>query len=278
MRSRQEAEAALVTCARRIEACALVPHRKMEFHRVEPGFFRMGEADDLVAVMLTAPFKLMSAPVTQLQWTAVMGANRSRFAEGPETVEVEIDGSVLRMQPDHPVEMVSWRGAKRFIEELHQVSAGGVDLGPLIFGHRPGDRYRLPTEAEWEFVASDRGRAGTRFPSGDDENSLQAYAWHSRNSGGQTHPVESKKPFVVDGCWFHDLHGNVHEWVEDWFDDSTPEAPRVDPRGPKSGFSRTVRGGSWREPAWSMTSTSRGGRPPGHRFDDVGFRLARDAR
>jgi len=95
------------------------------------------------------------------------------------------------------VEQVSWNDVQDFIRRLNQQEGK--------------DKYRLPTEAEWEYTA--RAGSKTKYCFGDDSDELGAYAWYDGNSGDRTHPVGRKKP----NTWgLYDMHGNVWEWVQDW--------------------------------------------------------------
>ena len=122
------------------------------------------------------------------------------------------------------MEKVSWDDVQEFIRRLN------ATVGE--------ERYRLPTEAEWEYAA----RAGT---SGDRYGNLGAIAWYEDNSGDRTHPVGRKAP----NAWgLYDMLGNVWEWVEDWYGDY-PGGAVTDPAGPVSGSKRVSRGGSWYDSA-----------------------------
>ncbi|MEE8584195.1 MAG: SUMF1/EgtB/PvdO family nonheme iron enzyme [Acidobacteriota bacterium] len=152
-----------------------------------------------------------------------------------------------------PVEQVSWDDVQEFLGKLKRCS--------------DGFEYRLPTEAEWEFAA----RAGT---TGDYAGNLDEMGWYEANSGGETHPVGEKKP----NAWgLYDMHGNVWEWVHDWFSHygSRPN-PDADPPGPASGSLRVVRGGSWA--ARHCPSALRNRAEPGSRSSNLGFRPLRQAR
>jgi formylglycine-generating enzyme required for sulfatase activity len=190
-------------------------------------------------VSISKPFYLGKFAVTQSQWEAVMGSNPSEFKGR-----------------SNPVENVSWADAQEFIKHLSAKE-----------GH---SRYRLPTEAEWEYAA----RAGTTgtYSFGDDADSLGRYAWYDGNSGDKTHPVGQKQ----SNPWgLYDMHGNVWEWVQDWFDkEYYSRSPGTDPKGPSSGSSRVLRGGSWFINAWSCRSALRGYYTPGGRNGSFGFRLA----
>jgi formylglycine-generating enzyme required for sulfatase activity len=129
--------------------------------------------------------------------------------------------------------------------------------------------YRLPTEAEWEYAC--RAGSTTAYSFGDDPRLLDEYGWSRANSGDQTHPVGQRKP----NAWgLYDMHGNVWEWVQDWFERYSPRPrPVTDPRGPSSGSARVIRGGSWDSGARSCRSAYRFDGAPSYRNDYLGFRL-----
>ncbi len=154
-------------------------------------------------------------------------------------------------EPDLPVTEVSWTEARAYCDKL---------------GHR------LPTEAEWEYAA----RAGTVTPwsSGSDEQDLERVAWFDRNSGGDPRPVGRRDP----NPWgLHDMHGNVWEWVEDWFG-TYPAGGQVNPQGPRDGAGRVERGGSFAVPAGFLRSAVRVWDGPGFRNGGIGFRCVRGPR
>jgi formylglycine-generating enzyme required for sulfatase activity len=189
-------------------------------------------------VAITKGFEIARHEVTQAVWQAVMGTNPSTFKAS-----------------DRPVEQVSWNDVQEFLAALN--------------GRRDGYRYRLPTEAEWEYAA----RAGS---TGSFHGSLDAIAWYGVNSGGQTHPVGQKQP----NAWgLHDMQGNVWEWCQDWYRDdlyrTLGEPPVFDPRGPASGQQRVLRGGSWYKFLWFLRVSSRFSFRPSGRFPHVGFRCVR---
>lgn len=215
---------------------------------LRPGTFMMGSpetepdrsADEVEhPVTLTRPFALAQTPCTQEQWEAVMGINPSNFRG-----------------PDRPVEQVSWDGA---VEFCRQLTARQRREGILPEGWR----WRLPTEAEWEYAA----RAGT---TGARHGELEAIAWHHGNSGNLTHPVKRK---AANAWGLHDMMGNVWEWCADWYGDY-PTGSVTDPVGPTSGSFRVYRGGSWNLGAKRARSASRYGIGPGYRYYFVGFRPA----
>ena len=188
---------------------------------------------DACRVLISKAFELQTREVTQAQWQAVMGSNPSSFKG-----------------PDLPVEKVSWDDAQAFIAKLN--------------AKNDGYRYRLPTEAEWEYAA----RAGTTGPYAGD---LDAMAWYEQNSGRTTHPVGTK---AANAWGLYDMHGNVWEWVQDW--DGNYDASAVtDPVGPSSGSYRVLRGGSWRHESQYCRSADRNSSSPGYRGYFLGLRLLR---
>jgi formylglycine-generating enzyme required for sulfatase activity len=162
-----------------------------------------------------------------------------------------------RFRPDYqseanlPATQVSWDEAKAACEHF-----GG----------------RLPTEAEWEYAA--RAGSQTAWSFGDDAKKLDEYAWYDKNSGNAPHPVGTKKP---NNWHLHDMHGNVWEWVNDWYG-SYPSAAQTDPSGPATGQSRMLRGGSFGSPTRNLHSAIRIRVEPRFRNRYIGFRCARGPR
>lgn len=217
----------------------------MDFVLIPAGEFHMGSedgADDekpVHLVRITRPFYLGTYQVTQSQWEAVMGDNPSRFT-----------GDANR-----PVENISWDDTQAFLQRLSEKEQGSL--------------YRLPTEAEWEYAA--RAGAKTAYCFGDDPEQLHEYAWYDKNAEGTTHPVGQLKP----NAWgLYDMHGNVWEWVNDWFDETYyQESPTDDPQGPADGQVRVWRGGAfWYDQGFARCA-SRSWILPHHRHDFRGFRV-----
>ena len=133
------------------------------------------------------------------------------------------------------------------------------------------NKYRLPTEAEWEYAA--RAGATTQYSFGDNEALLEQYAWYSRNDGGTTHPVGQLKP----NAWgLYDMQGNVWEWVQDW------RGPYllgtiIDPQGPATGNAKGYRGGGWGYGSGRCRVAYRSFDAPNYVYGTHGFRLARSA-
>jgi len=133
-----------------------------------------------------------------------------------------------------------------------------------------GYSYRLPSEAEWEYAC----RAGT---TGDYAGDLDSMGWYDKNSGGKTHPVGQKQ---ANGFGLYDMHGNVWEWVEDWYHEGYNGAP-VDGSAWLSGGEqkdRVLRGGSWFNLAVILRSALRVRLTPGNRNFLSGLPLVASAR
>jgi formylglycine-generating enzyme required for sulfatase activity len=155
---------------------------------------------------------------------------------------------------DLPVEMVSWDDVQEFIRKLNAQE-----------GH---DRYRLPTEAEWEYAC----RAGSDGDFGG-VGRIDDMGWYKDNSDNATHPVGQKQ---ANAWGFHDMHGNVYEWCRDWMEWYS-KADETDPTGPHSGVRRVFRGGCHHDPARWGTSTYRWREVPSFADECSGFRLCMSA-
>ena len=225
------------------------PTLEAKFVLIPAGTFTMGSPSGELGrfsdespqrrVTISRSFYIQTTEVTQGQWKRVMGNNPSNFSSCGD---------------DCPVENVNWNDIQGFIIRLNRQEGT--------------DKYRLPTEAEWEYAA----RAGTtkRFHSGDNDDDLSRAGWCG-NSGSKTHPVGQKAP----NAWgLYDMHGNVWEWLQDWKGDY-PSGSVTDPTGPLSGSYRVNRGGSWNNDAKSCRSANRNGYTPDFRNYRLGFRIAR---
>jgi formylglycine-generating enzyme required for sulfatase activity len=220
--------------------------------RIPAGTFLMGSPVDETGrannegpqtrVTLTKDFFLGATDVTQGQYESVMGTNPSFFKAAGQ---------------DAPVENVSWEDAMAFCQKLseRERAAGRLPDGYAL---------TLPTEAQWEYAC----RAGTTGPYAGD---LDAMAWYAQNSGKTTHPVGAKQP----NAWgLYDMHGNVWEWVLDWYGDY-PGGAVTNPAGPATGTDRVHRGGSWSNAAADCRSADRHGDLASNRSShSLGFRVA----
>ena len=184
-------------------------------------------------------FSIGKYPVTQAQWREVMGGNPSYFKDCD----------------DCPVESVSWLDVQDFLKKINQ---------------QTGFKFRLPTEAEWEYAARGGNQSKDYLYAGS--NDLDEVGWYWKNSGGKTHPVGSKKPNELG---IYDMSGNVWEWCWDWYGDYLPGAKK-DYAAPEEGDYRVIRGGSWFNDAEGCRAADRGYNTPTNRCLNVGFRLVED--
>jgi formylglycine-generating enzyme required for sulfatase activity/uncharacterized membrane protein YhaH (DUF805 family) len=194
-------------------------------------------------VTISKPFYMQTTPVTQEQWKRVMGHNPAFFT------------SWFTKDDDHPVERVSWNDVQEFIGKFNELDGT--------------DKYRLPTEAQWEYAA--RAGTTTMFNTGNSEEDLSRAGWYHKNSGKQTQQVGEKTP----NAWgLYDMHGNVLEWCQDWKGDYSASSV-TDPEGPSSGSYRIVRGGAYCYGPILCRSAYRNDAAPSHYSPDMGFRLIR---
>ena len=205
-----------------------------------------GEADERPwHQVVVSPFCLQSTPVTRAQYRLYDHVHESVHCNWGSTVAFP----EYAPSDDCPMIMVSWYDAWVFARWL-----GG----------------RLPTEAEWEYAC----RAGStgKYSFGDSESQLGKYAWYDNNASGKTHRVGQRRK----NAWgLYDMHGNVHEWCQDWFDAGYyATSPRVDPLGPKETSLRVLRGGSWDELAGACRAAYRFWFGPQRRHIALGFRVA----
>jgi len=234
----------------------------MRFVRIPAGAFIMGSADlDEILfelpdgesmriqdeapahkVVFTTPFYLGQTEVTQAQWHTIMDTR-----PGPEAHWRRADWQQL------PVVSVSWHDIQHYLVTLNKRDTG--------------TRYRLPTEAEWEYAAR-AGSPGLRpFPAGE----LVKHAWYIENSDDTVQPVATRSP----NPWgLHDMLGNVWEWTHDWY---SPEyymhSPAGMPRGPVTGDKKIRRGGSYHCQIHLVRPGYRSADTPDTRYSVIGFRL-----
>ena len=217
----------------------------IEMVKVEAGSFDMGATPEMEnpwedekpvhRVTLTNNYYVGKYEITQALWQAVMGNNPSRFKGD-----------------DLPVEKVSWDDCQDFISKLNAMT---------------GKRFRLPSEAEWEYAA--RGGKKSRGYQYSGSNTFGDVAWYYGNSGPKTHAVGTKQPNELG---IYDMTGNVWEWCQDWFG-SYSSSPQTNPTGAASGSYRVYRGGSWCNSARDCRTSYRRGNTPDFRYFDLGLRL-----
>lgn len=215
-----------------------------EMVKVDGGTFIMGgtaEQGDYVCDLekpvhqvIINSYYIGKTEVTQALWKAVMESYISCFAEN-----------------NLPVEQVNWNDCQEFIKKLNQLT---------------GKKFRLPTEAEWEFAA--RGGNKSKGYKYAGSNNIEDVAWYTNNSNKQTHPVATKMPNELG---IYDMSGNVWEWCYDRDGEYTSDS-QINPQGPNVGNSRIYRGGCWYSDATSCRVSFRQSALT-LRSSKIGFRL-----
>ena len=217
----------------------------IEMVKVEAGTFMMGATSEMEnpdsdekpvhQVTLTNDYYMGKYEVTQALWQAVMGSNPSFFQGG-----------------NLPVESVSWNDCQEFISRLNSLT---------------GRKFRLPTEAEWEYAA--RGGKKSRGYQYSGSSNLSDVAWFNENSSWKTHHVGMKQANELE---IYDMSGNVWEWCQDWYGvyDSSSQ---TNPTGAIGWSFHVRRGGCWSDDVGYCSLSQRGCSSPDYRFYNCGLRL-----
>lgn len=219
----------------------------MEFVLIPAGEFMMGSdnghntAKPTHEVTIGNDFYLGKYEVTQGQWVEVMGNNPYKFKSN-----------------DTPVFAVSWNEAHEFINKLNAIEGT--------------NKYRLPSEAEWEYAC--RAGTTTNYSFGDDKLKLSEYAWWAINSGDERPPVHAVGQKKPNPLGLYDMYGNLFEWVQDEWNPNYYGAP-TDGSSWEDGSSsyRVIRGGAFNNFYDMCNSVSRINHDPENGMDDIGFRL-----
>lgn len=225
---------------------------KLDLVWVEGGSFTMGSNDARGVErsyestrpehrVSVAGFYMGRFEVTQAQWKAVTDETPAKFGGGMASDSL-------------PVEQVSWEEAQRFVTLLSQMT---------------GHRFRLPSEAEWEFAARGGLRSQGNPYAGCDRARMGAFAWFCANSDGHTHPVGRLKPNELG---LYDMSGNVAEWCSDWMSPYSADA-QSNPRGPRTGDSRILRGGHYNSTSPACAVFDRGWYVPSGKTEYYGLRV-----
>lgn len=219
---------------------------------VEGGEFTMGcpnqmsaecASDEKPAIQVTvSDFKISKFEVPQRVWIAIMDDENPSF---------------FKDCLDCPVEMVSWKAVSEFIERLNKFSE---------------KKYRLPTEAEWEFAARG-GKMDTKEFLYAGSKDINEVAWYKDNSNKPS-PIGTKKPNALG---LYDMSGSVSEWCNDYYSaEYFTRSTLINPKGPEVSAQRVIRGGSFMQSSWSSRLSNREGRDELFNNNNTGFRLAMD--
>ena len=223
--------------------------------KVEGGTFQMGSNDSdansdekPVHSVTLSDYYIGETEVTQALWTAVMGTSVSQQRD-----KADKSWNLYGIGDNYPMYYVSWNDCQDFIRELNRLT---------------GKRFRLPTEAEWEYAArGGRKSTGAKYAGSD---AVSTVAWYTDNSGSTTHPVKGKRPNELG---LYDMSGNVWEWCQDW-KGSYSSGSQTNPKGPTTGSYRVNRGGGWSYNARFCRVSYRFHDTPGSRGYYLGLRLA----
>ena len=209
------------------------------FVLIEAGEFIMGDAEIKYAIQHKVSlnsFYLQVTTVTQEFWELIMGNNPSHD----------------KINRENPVTDISWYDCQEFIKKLNAYT---------------GKKYRLPTEAEWEYAARGANLSKGYIYAGSDN--IDEVAWYIGNSDFKIHPVCKKKPNELG---LYDMSGNVYEWCLDWFDKYKIKI-KNNPSGPAEGETKVLRGGCWYYNAMLSQIARRSYLSPDDKGFDIGLRL-----
>jgi formylglycine-generating enzyme required for sulfatase activity len=216
-----------------------------------------GDASEVAhEVVIDRTLLVSQTPVTRAAWAVVLGQ------EPPGTDTARL-----------PVERISWYEGLSFCNALSLLlgltPCYGIAEDNVVEWDRRCDGFRLPTEAEWEFLC--RAGSASVYHSGDREGDLAAAGWYEANSSDGPMPVGQLQP----NAWgLFDMHGNVWEWCWDWSGPYVVE-DQVNPEGPSIGQARVLRGGSWRRSMHHCRSATRYDSTPENRGRSLGLRVLR---
>ena len=241
------------------------PITGIEFVLLPRGSFYMGNPlekgdsnniETVHLVTLTQDLWLSKTEITQEQWQKVMGVGEIH-TEKPNPFSYD--------NPKYPVVSKSYYDVQNFLKKLEILS--------------PGNRFRLPTEAEWEYAC--RANTSTNFSVGQQiSDTLSNYnaeiiSPYSNTGKNVGHPT-SVGSYPPNPWGLFDMHGNVWEWVSDWYSPYSSKQA-VDPQGPQNGILKVMRGGSWYFGADNARSYFRGTHPPQLWGFSIGFRIVRES-
>ena len=247
--SRQYQQGYAHSIGKPIEKIFAIGKTELVMRLIPPGRFWMGSQNEKCyrskerhIVLITYPYWMSKYEITQAQWKAIMGFNRSRFKDVGENA---------------PIENVTWKECQKFCNKT---------------------KCSLPSEAQWEYAC----RAGTTTPFnlGNTITPTQVNYCGSYPYGGS--PPQYRKKTVIVGSldnsnvWgLYDMHGNVREFCRDWMG-KYGDSEQINPTGPLNGDYRIIRGGCWLSSMWLCASASRDAHPPLYCIGFVGFRVIKN--
>ena len=217
---------------------------------VEAGTFLMGITNSewypVHSVTITKDYYMGETEVTQALWEAVTGYSPTADVDKMWSDEYGLGD-------DYPAYNIRYEDVQSFIVKLNRLT---------------GEKFRMPTEAEWEYAARGGKKSKGYTYSGSD--TVGEVAWYDGNSSSKTHIVMT---MAANELGIYDMSGNVWEWCSDWFDYFDSSA-QTDPAGPTTGKERVIRGGGWNNVAVYCDCDSRHDESPTSSWASLGFRLA----
>jgi len=226
----------------------------MDFIYVEPGSFMMGSPEN--EINRYDDEELHKVHIQKGFWIGKFEVTIEQFDQFTKLTKYSLINDNGWGREKRPAINVKWSDANAFAKWMSS---------------KTGHKYRLPTEAEWEYVA--RAGTTTSFSFGDNEADFPEYAWNGKNANKRTHPVGQKK----SNPWgLYDIHGNVWEWTasayaEEYDGSELKQATFIDKKE-----KAVVRGGAWYFLPKGMRSADRRLYAPGFRLPYIGFRLVRE--
>lgn len=222
--------------------------------KVKSGTFEMGSTSgDVHSVTLTKSYYMGETEVTQALWYAVMGEKPTAYGSKWDDTRKQGD--------NYPAYYISYEDCEQFLTKLNQLT---------------GQKFRFPTEAEWEFAA--KGGTKSKGYTYAGSNTIGDVAWYtvnsyelgSSNANYGTHVVKTKSSNELG---LYDMSGNVWEWCYDWYGSYSSTA-QTDPTGATTGSNRVYRGGGWSSSAADCRTANRNYNSPSDCYSNLGFRLA----
>lgn len=215
----------------------------VKFHPVSRGKFEyMYHSDLIYKIEFTHDIEVMSGPVSQTTWVEYMGKNPSHFKTGPDSVFAVVKGSKVELLPNHPVENITWWSALAFanaVSEAHgrtpvydfadiiwkkgtsaaegtlEAESGELRIDAPNGDVYQADGYRLPMDVEFLYLLSKSIDPKSPFFQNRHDPNLEKNSWFKGNSQDATQAIGVLPPVQIEGNDFHDLFGNVRQWVFD---------------------------------------------------------------